>query len=80
MSTVRAKFKCTKITQSEGGDKENPVLYSAEFAPVFGTAGESEENKQFWKWTPSGKLELNTIKQMPFEVGKQYYLDITEAE
>ena len=25
-------------------------------------------------------LELGTLKEMPFEVGKSYYLDLTEAE
>jgi hypothetical protein len=77
---VRAKFKCTSVSHAESGSKENPIAYSASFTPVFGTMGESEENKKFWKYTPSGKLELNTILEMPFVVGKQYYLDISEAD
>ena len=70
MATVRAKFKCSELTLTENGHR-------AKFFPV--TSG-SPENEQFYKYTPHGSLELGTLKEMPFEVGKSYYLDITPAE
>ena len=67
--TVRAKFTCTELTLTTYGHR-------AKFSPV--TSG-SPENEQFYRYTPGGSLELGTLKEMPFEVGKEYYLDITEA-
>lgn len=74
--TVRCKFYCSEVTKRKGWDKEKPFLYVAKFSPV--TSG-SEENKRFYDCTPSGGLELGIIKQDLFEVGKEYYLDISEA-
>lgn len=69
MRTVRAKFECTK---NDGSDVElQPVV-----------AGSPEENKAFWKATPSGKLEMwvsNPDAADFFEVGEEYYLDFTKA-
>jgi hypothetical protein len=39
----------------------------------------SPENKAFWEATPSGELSVSTVKQDVFEVGTEYYLDITAA-
>lgn len=43
----------------------------------------SEENKSFAKFTPGGNLSMQIDKETlaydAFEVGKSYYLDITEA-
>lgn len=79
MEKVRAKFKCDSITQRHSGSQDNEVLYSAEFSPVHGTYGDSHENKQFWKWTPSGSFKVDTVKRMPFEVGKSYYIDVIDC-
>lgn len=65
---VRAKFTCT-------GKANNQVS----FLPVF--TG-SEENKQFWKYTPSGQINMhvdNEAAMEQFEVGKEYYVDFTPA-
>jgi len=43
----------------------------------------SEENKQFYKWTPGGNVLLSTINSdaaKQFIVGKSYYVDFTLAE
>lgn len=68
---VRAKFKVTAITHYIDYAK-------VELNPV--TSG-SEENKQYFSYTPSGKIEMNiksaAIEQ--FEVGKEYYVDFTPA-
>lgn len=39
----------------------------------------SEENKTFWKYTPSGKLEMSVLKEVGdmFEIGQEFYLDFT---
>ncbi len=77
MKKVRAKFTCRAIETVDQGSGNK--IYNAKFHPVYSDDPKSE-NKKFWEYTPSGSLELGTIKQMPFEVGKEYYLDITLAE
>jgi hypothetical protein len=69
--SVRAKFKCCSKTELIGGSGR------VEFYPV--TNG-SDENKTFWKYTPSGKIEMqidNPEAFKMFEVGKEYYVDFT---
>lgn len=44
--------------------------------------GGSEENKEFFKWTPGGKLTLPNLHKAPasiFVPGQEYYIDITLA-
>lgn len=72
---VRAKFRCDSETKTRGA--ADGCLYSYKFSAV--TSG-SEENKAFWKWTPSGFIELSSIRNDLFEVGKEYYLDFSIAE
>lgn len=74
MST-RAKFTCqAKTIRGTGENQQNTF----EFTPV---TGGSDENKSFWKWTPSGSLTLGCVNpSVNFEPGKDYYLDITPAE
>lgn len=70
---VRAKFKCTEKTY-RADDTQNIKM-----SPVI---GESPENKSFYKWTPSGSIELlclNPNASDKFVVGKEYYIDFTEA-
>jgi hypothetical protein len=71
---VRAKMVCTEITQWVSNK-------SVKFMPV--TSG-SEENKSFSKYTPGGELRLtidpSTDAYNAFEVGKEYYVDITPAQ
>lgn len=77
--SVRAKFYCaSKTEQASPGSTQKQV--SITLQPV--TNG-SDENKQFYQYTPSGKLELNIINPAAasqFEVGKEYYVDFTPAE
>lgn len=43
----------------------------------------SEENKDFYKWTPSGRIELGTLNPKAaeqFEIGKEYYVEFTPAD
>lgn len=71
---VRAKFIVDKVSKTRFDHHE------IELSPV--TSG-SEENKNFFKWTPFGKIVLgciNTDAVNQFEVGKEYYIDFTPAE
>lgn len=74
--TTRCKFECVSITKRKGWSGK-PFLYDAEFHAV--TDG-SDENKEFFAATPSGRLGVATIVSDVFEVGRAYYLDITLAE
>lgn len=72
---IRAKFLCTEKKISKSG---NEFLETYVFNPV--TSG-SEENKSFFKFTPTGRLELGTVnKEVHFEIGGEYYLDFTLVE
>ena len=78
MEKVRAKFVCTGVTKRKHWNQsEAPFNYDAEFSAV---TGGSEENKSFYAATPSGKINLYTVKDDLFEVGKDYYVDFTKAE
>jgi len=72
---VRAKFRCTEKSEpSSEGDVSNIQL-----API---ADGSQENIDFFKWTPSGVIQIGTINKAAaaqFEVGKDYYVDFTLA-
>lgn len=69
---IRAKFKCEEIRYVE--DCSHVYL-----VPV---VNGSEENKNFYKWTPGGRIELNILRKETashFEPGKEYYVDFTEV-
>lgn len=72
---VRAKFKCISIEDQTFNESKN-----VSFSPVIDG---SEENKSFAKYTPAGNLNLqisyDTEASNAFEVGQEYYLDITKA-
>jgi len=75
MSQTRAKFTCGEVSKKVGwGD--NKFLYAAKFSAVTGT---SDENKTFFAATPSGSIEVQTVKEDHFEVGQTYYVDFTKA-
>jgi hypothetical protein len=70
---TRCKFTCTEVKPY--GDQGSAV----KMEPVY--AG-SEENKEFFSYTPSGHIELGIINPAAakqFEPGKEYYIDIQEA-
>jgi len=74
---VRAKFVCQAVTKRKNYDTQKPFLWDYEFSPV---TGGSEENKQFFAYTPSGTIKLSSISSELFEVGNSYYLDFTLTE
>jgi len=70
--SVRAKFQVDSVEHTVGGAtvKMTPVING------------SDENKQFYKWTPSGSITLATVNPeaaKQFEPGKQFYVDFTPA-
>lgn len=74
MATIRAKFVC---------QEELRTPYKArtyKFAPVYSNKPE-HENKAFWDATPQGSLQLTITNEAAwvFELGQEYYLDITPA-
>lgn len=70
--TVRAKFVVNEIDRNKYGQEETQVI---RMSPVMSG---SDENKEFFKWTPSGRIELSTVNPEAgkvFELGKEYYVD-----
>ena len=71
---LKAKFKCNAITTRE--QSIEVVL-----TPVYGADG--TDNGQWSKWTPQGELKMTITNESAYDalkVGKEYYLDFTEAE
>lgn len=74
MAQVRAKFKCNSVVNYEG----------SKTATLNAVCSTSDENKDFTKYTPNGKLEISIMNDAVassfFEPGQEYYLDFTKAE
>jgi len=71
---MRAKFQVASVSRFA-----DFVGVGVNLRPVI---GDSEENKQFWKYTPEGKFEVTITNPNAvdfFEVGEEYYLDFTKA-
>lgn len=78
--TVRAKFKVTKLSQTEHWDKQKGQIHTVELQPVIGG---SKENESFYAATPSGAISLGTINDEAakhFKLGVEVYVDFTLAE
>lgn len=72
---VRAKFRVDSVVPA-GGDNGTRVA----LVPVIDG---SEENKQFYRWTPGGSISLDTINDAAaaqFVVGAEFYVDFTRAD
>jgi hypothetical protein len=70
---VRAKFKVDETAKTVWNEK---VILS----PVMSG---SVENEEFFKTTPSGKIEMsikNPEAMKQFEVGKEFYVDFTPVQ
>lgn len=79
---VRAKFYVSEVKQSKNnyGGTNGELLTTIKLAPV---SGNSEENKQFYRWTPSGSIDLGTLNPAvveQFSIGAEFYVDFTPAE
>jgi hypothetical protein len=70
--SARAKFKCTAKGPGEQGNVSLEAVMNG-----------SEENQSFYKYTPSGVINMGILNPpafSQFEVGKEYYVDFSEAE
>lgn len=70
-NTIRAKFQVRSIASFPNGDRE---------VKMHAVHSDSEENKSFSKFTPSGEINLYVSNSdAVFEHG-EYYIDITKVE
>jgi hypothetical protein len=71
VKVTRLKMNCNFVKVHESGDKEislSPVIEG------------STENKEFFKFTPGGRLDFYCVNpEIQIEQGKAYYVDITPA-
>lgn len=73
--TTRCKFKCEQMTKRTGwGGCE--FVYEFQFRVVIDG---SPENKAFFAATPSGTLNVGVLSAEHFQVGAEYYLDVTPS-
>lgn len=87
--TVRAKFTVNSITRSMGSrknhatDKYEPAeMWTIKASPVYGHGDPNHENTKFWDASPGGSFELNCVNAeavKQFDIGKEYYFDISPA-
>jgi hypothetical protein len=71
---VRAKFRVELKDPGEQGKVTLRPVYSAD---------PTHENKSFWDATPGGLIDLYITNKAGFaqlELGKEYYVDFTQAE
>lgn len=72
--TILAKFKVGSTTDFGNDNLE------VKMTPVI---GDSEENKSFSKYTPSGDIRLHITNPAVlgfFEAGKQYFVEFSKAD
>lgn len=72
---VRCKFACISKREYRGW-RNHSTLFEYEFTAV---TGGSEDNSKFFAATPSGVLKVSTVTDGSFEVGKEYFLDLSLA-
>ncbi len=78
---VRAKFKVESYeTRLSGQGPDAQEIRSVKLSVVY---GDSEENKKYFKWTPSGRIEigmLNPEAWKEFELGREMYVEFFAAD
>lgn len=74
--TIRAKFKVTRTGQVQYGTDK--IMHDVEMSAVYSDDPDSE-NKKFWDATPNASFKMLSIITDFFEIGHEYYIDITDA-
>lgn len=80
--SVRVKFYCSEVVKTFGGKYDergkytSGVVFSYKFSVV--STG-SEENKKFFASTPSGNMSITAFRDDLFEIGKEYFADLSPA-
>lgn len=72
--SVRAKFFVESV---------KPYNDEATTVRLRAVTSGSEENKSFWKYTPSGEIQMtisNPAAVAQFVEGQEYYIDFTPSE
>lgn len=75
---VKAKFFVSSVQHVHTGGVDSCANITLQ--PVY---GDSDENKTWSQYTPSGKLEMTVTNPKAieqFELGKPYYLTFTPAD
>ena len=70
---TRAKFKVESTTLTEHGSR---IILK----PV---SSGSKENSEFFKWTPSGAIDIGTVNPAvapQFTPGREFYVDFVAAD
>ena len=71
---TRGIFVCNKIAKTTWSQDLRIVTLSAVCTNY------TSENERFHRFTPSGMIEINVDNpKVVFELGKNYYVDFTEA-
>jgi hypothetical protein len=74
--SVRAKFKVETIAPQEADGSVTQITLRAVY-------GGSPENEKFFKYTPSGQIDLNVVNPTAakkFVLGQEYYVDFVLAK
>lgn len=69
-------YETTIWGKQDGSQGHKATIYRYEFQVVY--TG-SPENDEFFASTPGGTLSFYSVASQSFEVGKEYYLDISPA-
>ena len=77
--TLLLKFRCVEkmLTFGAPGNADTGTV------KLHAVTTGSEENKAFWRWTPSGQIEFRTINAAAldaFQPGVEYYCAIYSAD
>ena len=76
---VIAKFRCNSI---EWYSPEPDGARRVKLSPAFPGKDATEEDKAFWRYTPSGSIDMyidNPPASDLFEIGKNYYITFEAA-
>lgn len=77
---VRAKFVLNSYETSIQGGGRNVPSEECRTLKLSAVYDNSPENKEFFKWTPSGQITLGVLNQKAwsqFILGEEYYVDFT---
>lgn len=81
--SIRAKFHCTNVSNS-GHSTNGAAVKTSEQVTLHAVYGkEGTDNATWAKYTPSGSLSLtidNPEAWGQFEVGEEYFIDVTPAK
>jgi len=79
MASAICKFRLTGMKRTRYSETSD-ITTDLEFSAV---SSGSEENKTFYKYTPSGDLAFRTVNDavvQGFDIGKEYYIVITDQK